>query len=205
MSSSHWPVELSTDQLPRIHQQKAKCTNEYFSLMFIYNEVFQYPILILIWLCFVILTGGTNEEQVTVKGVVAQSASLPCFIDEANCGAIYFLTWSKQEHDDQWSRIYIYSDDNVNKPVNSLAGRARFSRQKSEAQLVINLLKPSDEALYKVSCPDVLKLSPCCPDMLTSSMHLTKMVNYQWHKRFTWKLPLINPSHKNRKRIFYFA
>ena len=99
-----------------------------------------------------LLTGGTNgEEKVTVKGVADQSASLPCYIDEINCGAIYFLTWSKLERDERWSRIYVYSDDNVNKPLSSLAGRARFTMQKSEAQLVINSLKPSDEALYKVS------------------------------------------------------
>ena len=87
-----------------------------------------------------------------VKGIAQQSASLPCYIDEENCGAIYFLTWSRLDtRDNRWSRIWVYSDDNVNKALNLLTGRAIFTKQKSEARLVINSLKPSDEAFYKVS------------------------------------------------------
>lgn len=107
----------------------------YFFLLLLFNSI-----------------GGTNYEQrVVVKGVSHQSASLPCYIDEENCGAIYFLTWSRLEKDDRWSRIWVYSDDNVNKALNTLTGRAIFTKQKSEARLVINSLKPSDEAFYKVS------------------------------------------------------
>lgn len=105
------------------------------------------------WIIFSLLDllGGTNhEERVLVKGIAHQSVSLPCYINEENCGAIYFLTWSRLEKDDRWSRIWVYSDDNVNKALSSLQGRAIFSKQKSEARLVINSLKSSDEAFYKV-------------------------------------------------------
>jgi len=47
------------------------------------------------------------------------------------------------------SRIYIFAD-NVEKPLRDLSGRARFSIHKNEAQLSINQLKGTDEAIYKV-------------------------------------------------------
>ena len=85
-----------------------------------------------------------------MKGVAGQTASLPCYIDEANCGDIYFLTWSKLDREEKWSRIWVYSDENVNKALSNLAGRARFSKESAKAQLIINGLTPADESLYKV-------------------------------------------------------
>ena len=81
--------------------------------------------------------------------MAGQSVALPCHVDQNECGEVYFLTWTKLERDDRWSRIYIFAD-NVEKPLRDLTGRARFSLNKNEAQLAINHLKGSDEALYKV-------------------------------------------------------
>ncbi|KAI2799613.1 hypothetical protein BLOT_011519, partial [Blomia tropicalis] len=119
-----------------------------------------------------------NEEQVIVKGIAGSTASLPCYIDEANCGAIYFLTWSKLERDERWSRIYVYSDDNVNKPLNSLAGRARFSMQnKSRGQLEVSLLKPSDESLYKC---DVTYVAGKCPSLTYVQLQIIAKPTRSW-------------------------
>ncbi len=89
-----------------------------------------------------------GDAQV-VKGIVGQSASLPCHIDQENCGEVYFLTWTKRERDDRWTRVYIYTD-NRDVPLRDLSGRARFSLNKNESKLVINQLKNGDESLYKV-------------------------------------------------------
>ncbi|CAG2100240.1 unnamed protein product [Medioppia subpectinata] len=102
-----------------------------------------------------------TDSPVVVKGVAGQSASLPCHIDQKACGEVYFLTWTKQERDDRWSRIYIFAD-NVEKPLRDLSGRARFSLHKSEAQLSINQLKAGDEALYKC---DVTYVGGKCPSL----------------------------------------
>ncbi|CAG2160554.1 unnamed protein product [Oppiella nova] len=114
------------------------------------------------WLAFGLeATESTADAPVLVKGVAGQSAALPCHIDQAQCGEVYFLTWTKLERDDRWSRIYIFAD-NVEKPLRDLSGRARFSLHKSEAQLSINQLKSGDEALYKC---DVTYVGGKCPSL----------------------------------------
>lgn len=126
----------------------------------------------------------------TVKGVAGQAASLPCYIDEANCGDIYFLTWSKLDRDEKWSRIWVYSDDNVNKPLSNLAGRAQFSKESSKAQLLINSLTPSDESLYKVGVPFLLLLSGrplnfcCCFFIIFVSLFFINFISILVPRRF---------------------
>lgn len=84
-----------------------------------------------------------------MRGILGQSAALPCHVDQDNCGEIYVITISKQDRDDRWTRIYLYAD-NVEKPLSHLVGRASFSLNKNEAQLIINQLKSGDDSLYKV-------------------------------------------------------
>ncbi|KAF7488474.1 Hemicentin-2 [Sarcoptes scabiei] len=128
--------------------------------------------------CCDAVDGGTNhEERVLVKGIAHQSVSLPCYINEENCGAIYFLTWSRLEKDDRWSRIWVYSDDNVNKALSSLQGRAIFSKQKSEARLVINSLKSSDEAFYKC---DVTYVAGKCPSLTYVQLNVIAKPTRSW-------------------------
>jgi len=92
---------------------------------------------------------GIGDAQVIVKGTLGENVFLPCHVDQDNCGDVYFITWTKYEKDDHWSRIYLYAD-NVEKPLRDLAGRAKFSIQRNEAHLSINRLKDNDESLYKV-------------------------------------------------------
>nr|XP_046910344.1 hemicentin-1-like isoform X1 [Dermatophagoides farinae] len=130
-------------------------------------------------------SGGTltinsqhEDQRVMVKGIAQQSASLPCYIDEENCGAIYFLTWSRLDsREDRWSRIWVYSDDNVNKALSSLTGRAIFTKQKSEARLVINSLKPSDEAFYKC---DVTYVAGKCPSLTYVQLNIIAKPSRSW-------------------------
>nr|XP_027199908.1 hemicentin-1-like isoform X1 [Dermatophagoides pteronyssinus] len=119
-----------------------------------------------------------DHQRVMVKGIAQQSASLPCYIDEENCGAIYFLTWSRLDtRDNRWSRIWVYSDDNVNKALNLLTGRAIFTKQKSEARLVINSLKPSDEAFYKC---DVTYVAGKCPSLTYVQLNIIAKPSRSW-------------------------
>lgn len=90
------------------------------------------------------------DDPLVVRGIAGQSVALPCHVDQNECGEVYFLTWTKLERDEHWSRIYIYAEQHE-KPMKDLIGRAKFILNKTEAELSINELKSGDEAIYKVS------------------------------------------------------
>ncbi|KAH6930202.1 hypothetical protein HPB50_011786 [Hyalomma asiaticum] len=48
-----------------------------------------------------------REHNVT--GFVGGSAVLPCEVDEASCGRVYFITWTKNVSQD-WQRVYLFSE-----------------------------------------------------------------------------------------------
>lgn len=81
---------------------------------------------------------------------MGEDVILPCNVDQESCGEVYFITWTKYEKEDRWSRIYLYSDK-VEKPLRDLAGRASFNVQKTQAKLTINQLTDDDSTLYKVN------------------------------------------------------
>lgn len=85
---------------------------------------------------------------------------LPCLVDQANCGEVYYITWTKNHHQtnnatnldrssiqtlssnshshQQWNRVYLYTganDSSPHKPIGDLLNRAHFVMpDKREAQ-----------------------------------------------------------------------
>lgn len=103
-----------------------------------------------------------------MKGVLGGKARLPCRVDVANCGEVYFITWTKSESGtadaDLWTRIYLYSDA-VEKPLRDLVSRARFSLDPKEdtgGWLSLDKLRLSDETFYKC---DVTYIQGKCPSL----------------------------------------
>ncbi|XP_053205709.1 uncharacterized protein LOC128390045 isoform X4 [Panonychus citri] len=108
----------------------------------------------------------------TIKGLVGDKVSIPCNINTADCGEVYFVAWTKNkvldENSETWSRVYMYSES-INKPLSELSNRAVFqvsslspssasssSSTSSASQeeggggnLLIEKLKLTDEAYYK--------------------------------------------------------
>lgn len=89
-----------------------------------------------------------------VRGLSGSArVELPCSVDQANCGDVYYITWTKQQpgqfqpatpqnatpillsntagqqHQLQWNRVYLYtgsSDLQPHKPIGELLNRAQF-------------------------------------------------------------------------------
>ncbi|XP_076322359.1 hemicentin-1-like isoform X2 [Tachypleus tridentatus] len=103
-----------------------------------------------------------KDTSLTVTGLVEESAELPCNVDVASCGEVYFITWTKNMSSD-WKRLYLYSDD-VEKPLQELANpdRADFIVQESTAHLIISPLRMEDEGSYKC---DVTYVQGKCPSL----------------------------------------
>ncbi|XP_076371726.1 B-cell receptor CD22-like isoform X2 [Tachypleus tridentatus] len=112
-----------------------------------------------------------NHPSSTVMGLVGESALLPCNVDVALCGEVYFITWTKNTSI-EWKRIYLYSDD-VKKPLQELANpdRADFRVEESAAYLRISPLEMEDEGSYKC---DVTYVQGKCPSL--SYAHLIIMM-----------------------------
>ncbi|XP_013792653.2 cell surface A33 antigen-like [Limulus polyphemus] len=104
-------------------------------------------------------------------GLVGESALLPCNVDVASCGEVYFITWTKNTST-EWKRLYLYSDD-VEKPLQELANpdRADFMVEESTAYLRISPLEMDDEGSYKC---DVTYVQGKCPSL--SYAHLIIML-----------------------------
>lgn len=108
--------------------------------------------------CLYVIAGEVQH----VKGVVGGTVSLSCHVDTANCGEVYFITWTKHVKEDSWTRIYLYTGDAVEKPLRDLAGRAEFTINPDGAKLTIEQLRLSDESLYKC---DVTYVQGKCPSL----------------------------------------
>lgn len=101
-----------------------------------------------------------------MKGVLGDKTRLPCRVDAANCGEVYFITWTKSDSgspdSDVWTRIYLYSDA-VEKPLRDLVSRAKFNLESKEGGwLTLDKLRPSDETYYKC---DVTYIQGKCPSL----------------------------------------
>ncbi|XP_022252997.1 hemicentin-1-like isoform X2 [Limulus polyphemus] len=120
-------------------------------------------LLLVIFYCWVqAITVYAKDDSSTVTGLLGEAAELPCNVDVASCGEVYFITWTKNTTS-EWKRLYLYSDD-VEKPLQELANpdRADFVVEKSTAHLRISPLRMEDEGNYKC---DVTYVQGKCPSL----------------------------------------
>ena len=120
---------------------------------------------------------GGNElgSGVTVRGRVhisaqflGEPASIPCDVDFAGCGNIYFLTWSKNVTG-EWQRVYLYSES-YQTALGEFAfgGGARVQLDAANmtatgvAHLKIKSVSIEDEGVYKC---DVTYVHGKCPSL----------------------------------------
>lgn len=107
---------------------------------------------------------ASSVETTEVIGLDGESVRLPCNVDKAKCGEIYFITWSKNVSD-MWKRVYTFNDK-VQAPLLDLndggVPRADFFLKNSSSILQIAPLRLSDEAHYKC---DVTYLKGGCPSL----------------------------------------
>lgn len=121
---------------------------------------------------------------------------LPCLVDQASCGEVYYITWTRQtlspanasllhnqQQQQQWSRVYLYTganDSSPHKPIGGLLERATFimpdksatapsPEEPPTARLIIEQPKLSDEALYKC---DVTYVKGKCPSISLVRVHM---------------------------------
>ncbi|OQR68859.1 hemicentin-1-like [Tropilaelaps mercedesae] len=76
----------------------------------------------------------TADRQHNASGFVGGAATLPCEIDEAHCGRVYLVTWTKlSSTHGHWERVYLFSSG-VNRVLGPLAhpDRAAFHAGKSD-------------------------------------------------------------------------
>lgn len=70
------------------------------------------------------------DRQHNASGFVGSAATLPCEIDEAHCGRVYLVTWTKlSSTHGHWERVYLFSSSStVNRVLGPLAhpDRAAF-------------------------------------------------------------------------------
>ncbi|KAG0421219.1 hypothetical protein HPB47_002874 [Ixodes persulcatus] len=94
----------------------------------------------------------------SAPAVVERSAS----VDEASCGRVYFITWTKNVSED-WQRVYLFSET-VNRVMGPLSEphRATFHPGNASAHLRIQPLTVEDEGTYKC---DVTYVQGKCPSL----------------------------------------
>ncbi|XP_064471723.1 hemicentin-1-like isoform X2 [Ornithodoros turicata] len=113
-----------------------------------------------------LVLGGSAEgiigREHNVSGFVGQWAVLPCEVDEASCGRVYFITWTKNVSED-WERVYLFSET-VNRVMGPLSEpqRATFHPGNASAHLRIQPLSVEDEGTYKC---DVTYVQGKCPSL----------------------------------------
>lgn len=97
-----------------------------------------------------------------MTGFVGEWAVLPCEVDEASCGRVYFITWTKNVSED-WQRVYLFSET-VNRVMGPLSEphRATFHPGNASAHLRIQPLTVEDEGTYKC---DVTYVQGKCPSL----------------------------------------
>lgn len=105
---------------------------------------------------------GIIGREHNVTGFVGQWAVLPCEVDEASCGRVYFITWTKNVSED-WQRVYLFSET-VNRVMGPLSEphRATFHPGNASAHLRIQPLTVEDEGTYKC---DVTYVQGKCPSL----------------------------------------
>ncbi|XP_049272255.1 hemicentin-2 isoform X1 [Rhipicephalus sanguineus] len=105
---------------------------------------------------------GIIGREHNVTGFVGGSAVLPCEVDEASCGRVYFITWTKNVSQD-WQRVYLFSET-VNRVMGPLSEphRATFQPGNASAHLRIQPLTVEDEGTYKC---DVTYVQGKCPSL----------------------------------------
>ncbi|XP_022667619.1 hemicentin-2-like isoform X1 [Varroa destructor] len=124
------------------------------------------------------LENGVADRQHNASGFVGSAATLPCEIDEAHCGRVYLVTWTKlSSTHGHWERVYLFSSSStVNRVLGPLAhpDRAAFHAGNGTAHLRIQPLHVTDDGTYKC---DVTYVQGECPSL--SFTHLQTLVEPQ--------------------------
>ncbi|KAI1305980.1 Schwann cell myelin protein [Halotydeus destructor] len=113
------------------------------------------------------LAAGAGRVHVA-NHFLHEQASLPCDVDFANCGNIYFLTWSKNVSG-EWHRVYLYSQSYETALGDfAFGGGSRVHLDAVNmtatgvAHLLIKSLVTEDEGMYKC---DVTYVHGKCPSL----------------------------------------
>lgn len=119
-----------------------------------------------------------NSRVHQVRHLAGETALLPCEVRTAECGAVYFITWSRNTSQ-EWHRIFVYSKASQ-KPFydtyNQLIGRPnRYSNQTQKlafdasnltadgfAYLRVDSVDDDDEGMFRC---DVTYVKGKCPSL----------------------------------------
>ena len=119
-----------------------------------------------------------NSRVHQVRHLAGEAALLPCEVRTAECGAVYFITWSRNTSQ-EWHRIFVYSKASQ-KPFydtyNQLIGRPnRYSNQTQKlafdasnltadgfAYLRVDSVDDDDEGMFRC---DVTYVKGKCPSL----------------------------------------
>ena len=129
-----------------------------------------------------LVSGTTGRGRVHIAAqFLAEPALIPCDVDFAGCGNIYFLTWSKNVTG-EWQRVYLYSES-YQTALGEFAfgGGARVQLDAGNmtatgvAHLKIKSVSIEDEGVYKC---DVTYVHGKCPSLTYTRLSTLGMYIY---------------------------
>ncbi|RWS14947.1 hemicentin-1-like isoform X2 [Dinothrombium tinctorium] len=108
-----------------------------------------------------------------IANFIGETASLPCEVDFAGCGKIYFITWSKNVSN-EWQRVYLYSQSYQMALGEFADGGRRVKLDAANmsttglAFLKIESLSVADEGTFKC---DVTYVHGKCPSLTYTKLY----------------------------------